>query len=72
LSDVQSGDTASVESAHGQLGAWLADCLGRDNAGRSSGLNHFIKAKVIAIAELANTANQFAFQNRTAFDHFDS
>ena len=53
--------SASVESSHGQLRTRLTNGLSGHNAHSCAEFHHAVKAQVIAVAQAANSASQFAF-----------
>ena len=59
-----------VESAHGQLGAWLADRLGGDDADGLADVDPRAARQVPAVASDADTAKGLAGQRRPYFDGF--
>src|SRR5205814_10306953 len=56
--------TTDVESAHRQLGAWLADRLGRNNPDGLAHIDDRAARKVAAIAFAADADLAFASQHR--------
>ena len=59
---------ADVEGAHGELGAGLADGLGRDDADGFAHFDHFAGAQVAAVAEDADAALGLAGEDGADLD----
>ena len=63
---------AHVEGTHGELGTRLADGLRRDDTDGFAHLNHLARAKVTAVAQLADPALRLAGEDRTNLDLLDA
>src|SRR5207302_11243979 len=70
--DVGARDATRVEGPHGQLGAWLADRLGGDDADRLTNLDQLASRQVAAIAEATDALARLAGQHRPDFDLGDA
>src|SRR5256886_2148949 len=72
LRDVGTRDATGVERPHGELGAWLADRLGGDDAHRFTDLNELAGRQVAAVAQAADTLARLAGEHRAHFDLSDA
>ena len=68
LFDGAGGRTADVEGTHGELGARLADGLGRDDAHGLADVDQMAAGQVAPVAERADAAFGLAGQRRTHHD----
>src|SRR5712692_1156344 len=68
LGDVHAGHAAGVESAHGQLGAGLADRLGGDDAHRLPDLDDLAGSQVSPVARAADALASLAHEHGTHLD----
>src|SRR5229473_1941928 len=68
LGDVHAGHAAGVESAHGQLGAGLADRLGGDDAHRLPDLDDLAGGQVPPVARAADALASLAHEHGTHLD----
>ena len=64
--------TAVVERPHRQLGARLADRLGRDDADGLADLDHLARREHAAVAQAADAALGLAGQHRADLDPLDA
>src|SRR5437588_7191995 len=72
LRDVDAGDAAGVEGAHGQLGARFADRLGGDDAHRLPDLHQLAGRQVPAVAPPADALPGLADEHRADADATDA
>src|SRR6267378_4469172 len=68
LRDVHARDATGMERPHGQLGAWLADRLGGDDAHRLTDLDQLAGRQVAAIAQAADAFASLAGEHRAHLD----
>ena len=68
MRDVGAGDAAGVEGTHRQLGTWLADRLGGNNADRVADLSQLPGRQCAAVTGLADSNLGAALQSRADGD----
>src|ERR1700686_2628208 len=72
LRDVGTRNATGMEGPHGELGAWLADRLGGDDAHRLTDLDQLAGRQVAAVAQAAHAFARLAGEHRAHLDLGDA